>query len=135
MNYEKICKLGNMLFIIGGSALIWTSVYRLGFGEPLSVMPRAAYIVASELLTLGIVMILCAINLLGTGSLLNILKLLWGKAFFCLFVAGFMDVVVYSFSNLVTLINLGFFALSGFFFVTGIFFVMDELRSLYTLRK
>ena len=135
MDYQKINKFCNGLLAVAGCGLIWTSVYRLGFGEPLSDMPRAAYIVSSELLVMGVVMILCGTNIFNLGELVRILKLLIGKSLFCFFVAGFMDVMVYSFSNLVTIINLFIFGLGGFYLIMGLIFIIPEFLALISNRK
>ena len=135
MDYVKLSTLGDWIFAAGGGALIWTSVYRLGFGEDITSMPRAVFIIATQFLLLGLLMILCGLNLFKIGNLFKMLKMLWGKGLFCLFVAGMMDVMIFSFSNLITLVTLGMLGLGGFYIVLGVIFFFTELGAFSALRS
>ncbi len=135
MDYEKIRRFGDWLFALGGCGVVWTSIYRLGFGESLASMPRSAFIVATQFFSMGLIMILCGINLCHIAGLFNILKTLWGKAFYCLFVYGMMDVFLFNFSYLVDFIAFIVLGLVGFYVVTGLVFIFQEIREISDLRK
>ncbi len=135
MDYEKMNYAGGWLFAAGGGGLIYTSVYRLGFGEAISSMPRPVFIVSTEFMLLGILMVLVGINLCKLANIFGILKLMLGKGLFCLFVAGMMDVMLFNYSYVISLMTLALLGLGGFFIVVGVVCFPQESMALNDLRK
>ena len=72
-------------------------------------------------------MILMGIKALKLSRLMNILRLFLGKGLYCIFAAGFMDVSLYTYSNIVTIITFSIFVLGCKAKEYDILFTMPKL--------
>ena len=126
--------IGDWVFAIAGCSLIWVSVFRFGFGESFASMPRSVFILAGEILILGILMILMGIKALKLSRLMNILRLFLGKGLYCIFAAGFMDVSLYTYSNIVTIITFSIFVLGCAYLLLAIIFITKEIDEISNCR-
>lgn len=135
MDYQKMSDIGDWVFAAGGGSLVWTSIYRLFFGEPFSAMPRTVYILSAELLVLGLLMVVAGVKALKLAELMNALRLFIGKGLYCLFAAGFLDIGLYGYSYFVSIITLALLILGVAYIVIGIVFIAKEIDKFSLYRK